>query len=105
MPNRAPNPANTVTARGLAAKAVRADTTRGPRPEGTIRDPRPATSVDPTGLAALADPVDLVDLVDLVARDRAITTRPGAHRRPIRAGAASMTAGAITSRSTTTGAG
>ena len=99
MPNRVPSPANSVTAKGQAAQAVRADAIRGPLPEGTIRGPRQAARVDPEGLAAPVDPVTQV------ARGRAITTRPGAHPRPIRAGAESMTAGAITSRSTTTGAG
>ncbi|MDT5281034.1 MAG: hypothetical protein QOJ20_2229, partial [Mycobacterium sp.] len=49
----------------------RADTTRGPRPEGTIRDPRPAARVD------LAAPVDPVGLVGLVAQGRGTTTQPG----------------------------
>jgi hypothetical protein len=70
---------------------------QGPRRLGTTRDTRPAARVD------RVDPVDRVPL--LAARRRGTTTPPGGHRRPIRAGAASMTAGAITSRSATTGAG
>jgi hypothetical protein len=61
-----------------------------------IRDTRPAARVDRVGP---------VDRLLLAAHRQGTTTPPGGHRRPIRAGAASMTAGAITSRSTTTGAG
>jgi hypothetical protein len=67
---------------------------KGPRRMGTTRDTRPAARVDRVG------PVDR--LLPAACR-RGTTTPPGGHRRPIRAGVASMTAGAITSRSTTTG--
>jgi hypothetical protein len=87
-----------MTARGLADPVDRADRDPEDRadrmdpvdPGDTTRDPRLADRVDPGGR---------------VARRLGTTIRPGGHRRPIRAGAASKTAGAITRRSTTTGAG
>ena len=87
-----PGPANSGITR---APVDRADTIKGPRRMGTTRDAasRPEWTVGP------------VDRLLPAACRRETTAPPGGHRRPIRAGVASMTAGAITSHSTTTAAG
>jgi hypothetical protein len=80
--NRTPRRANSGIARAQVAPVDRADTIKGPAPGGHDQGHPPGGQGGPGGPGG--------------------SPPPG---RPIRAGAASMTAGAITSRSTTTGAG